>query len=278
MIRALVIAADLLRESVRRKWILALLGIVSLFLVLLAFTLEMDVVDGALAATRWFGKDVRTDIRSADVALRPIFRAASYVIFYGGIPFLILGCADFAVSLLSPGRIEHLLALPLRRWELLVGTYLGVLVLALGCALYASGGLVVLLGVKTGVWTLRPLLSAMLCALGFATVYAVMLACSVWVRSSAVAASGGVLIFALGIISGKRTTLAPLFEEGLGRSAFELFIAPFPRMTTLASFAAGLEEGEVLSTQLLVSMGAGFLLFALAALALAVWRFERTDY
>jgi Cu-processing system permease protein len=51
----------------------------------------------------------------------------------------------------SPGRIEHLLALPVRRAELVLGTFLGVIALVLLGAVYASAGLVLVLGSKTGV-------------------------------------------------------------------------------------------------------------------------------
>src|SRR5262249_23980582 len=135
------VAFDLFREAASRRWFLSLgLGI-TLLLAVLGLTLRLDVVDGALAATRLFGKVLHTDIRSVDVALRPVFRAASYVIFYGGLGFGILACADFAPSLLAPGRIEHLLALPVQRWQLLGGTFLGVLGLSTIFALYGAGGL-----------------------------------------------------------------------------------------------------------------------------------------
>ena len=69
-----------------RKWFLALGIGITLVLGSLASTLRMDVVDGALAATRLFGKPLHADIRSVDVALRPVFRAGRATsIFYGGL-------------------------------------------------------------------------------------------------------------------------------------------------------------------------------------------------
>ena len=97
----------------------------TLLLGVLLSALRLEVVDGALAATRLFGSDLGTDIRAVDVALRPVFRIAAYLVFYGGLILGILSSADFGSSLLTPGRIGHLLAQPVRRWELLVGTWLG---------------------------------------------------------------------------------------------------------------------------------------------------------
>ncbi|MGZ6069796.1 MAG: hypothetical protein ACXWK8_01190, partial [Myxococcaceae bacterium] len=135
---SVAVALDLLREAAARRWFLALGIALTGLLLLLLTSLRLDVVDGALAATRLFGKPVDHSIQAADVALRPVFLVASQLVFWGGLAFGVLSCADFAPALLSPGRIEHLLALPVRRWELLAGTFLGVLVLALGGALYAS--------------------------------------------------------------------------------------------------------------------------------------------
>ena len=130
------IAGYVLREAAARKFILAfLLGVTGL-LVTLSLSLRIEVVDGALAASRLFGELLPTDIRAVDVALRPVFMAAAGIVFYGGILFGIVACSDFAPSLLSPGRIEHLLALPLRRWHLLAGTLLGVMTLAVLGAVY----------------------------------------------------------------------------------------------------------------------------------------------
>src|SRR5262249_41105822 len=140
-VKTFAVALDLLREAASRRWFLALGGAITLLLAVLGLALQIEVVDGALAATRLFGEVMRTDIQSVDVALRPVFRAAAYVVCYGGLAFGVLACADFAPSLLAPGRIEHLLSLPVRRWELCAGTFLGVMALAVGGAVYGAGGL-----------------------------------------------------------------------------------------------------------------------------------------
>ena len=202
--KVFAVAMDLLREAASRKWFLALAAGITLVLGILAFALRLDVVDGALAATRFFGKTLRTDIRSADIALRPVFQGTAYMIFYGGLSFGIVACADFGPSLLAPGRIEHLLALPLRRSELLAGTFLGVLILSVLGALYGAGGLALILGVKTGVYTIRPVIAALLASVTFAAIYGAMLAVAVVIRSAAISAATGVLLLIAGTIAGYR--------------------------------------------------------------------------
>lgn len=273
------VALDLWREAASRKWFLGLAVGLTLLLVVIASSLELEVVDGALAASKLFGDLIAsTDIRAADVALRPVFAGAAYVIFYGGLVFGVLSTADFAPSLLSPGRIEHLLSLPVRRWELIAGTFVGVLGVALAGALYASGGFTLILGVKTGVWTPRLVGAALLAVLSFATVYGAMLAAAMFARSAAVSGIAGLAVLVLGIVAGKREVLAPMFEPGLRRSAFEAVTRGLPPLSSVADLAAGLAGTEAVDPGALVRRLTGVVVFGLALLLVGVWRFDTRDF
>jgi len=272
------IAGDVLREAKSRRWFLGLWLGITLVLVLLALGLRMDVVDGALAATRLFGKPLGGDIRSAQVALRPVFEAAAYLFFYGGLLFGIVACSDFAPSLLSPGRIEHLLSLPIRRWELLGGTFLGVMCLSMAGSLYGATGLVVLLGIKTGAWTAGPLLASVLAGLSFAPIYSMMLAAALVVRSAALSAASGAAMMLLGIVSSYRTSLAPMIEPGLRRTSFEVALVAIPRVSQLAKLSASVAASRPVALRAAVLLSLGFCAFSLALLAAQAWYFERRDF
>jgi Cu-processing system permease protein len=278
-VRSLAVARDLLREARARRWILALLAGATGVLVLAAFGLELEVVDGALAASRFFGGRTSAGaIGAADVALRPLFEATSYTVFYGGLFFGVVACADFAPTLLAPGRIEHLLALPVRRAELVVGTFLGVEALVLGGALYGGLGLSLIVVAKTGVFGWAPLVAALLAAAGFAAVYAVMIAAAMAVRSAALSAAAGTALVVVGIVAGFRASLAPMFERGASRALFLLLTAPVPHPSELARHAARVANAApVDARQVLVQLG-GTALFAAAALVLGVAVFERKDF
>jgi ABC-type transport system involved in multi-copper enzyme maturation permease subunit len=272
------IAGYVLREAASRKFILAFLIGITLVLMVLSLSLKLEVLDGALAATRLFGKEMDTNILAVDVALRPLFKACAYVVFYGGILFGIVACSDFAPSLLSPGRIEHLLALPLQRWHILTGTFLGVMTLALSGALYGSVGLLVIFGVKTGFWTTGPLIAAVLACGSFAAVYAVMLTTATLVRSAALCAAAGFLIFVGGIIAGYRSSIARVFEEGLSRTLFQGVTTVLPRLSALADASADLAASQPLEVKSLETLVAGVVVFGLGVLAVGLWRFEGKDY
>lgn len=272
------IAGYVLREALSRKFILAFMVGITLVLAVVALSLRIEVVDGALAATRLFGNMLHTSIRAVDVALRPFYMASAYIVFYGGIMFGIVACSDFAPSLLSPGRIEHLLALPLQRWHILSGTFLGVMTLAVGGSVYGAGGLTLILGFKTGYWTLGPLIAALLACVSFAAVYAVMLTTATLVRSAALCAAAGFIFLVGGIIAGQRATIGPLFEEGFSRSAFNAVTLLLPRLSTLATVGANLAASLPMEVKSLSALLSGVLVFGLGALALGFWRFEGRDY
>jgi ABC-type transport system involved in multi-copper enzyme maturation permease subunit len=274
----LSIAADLWRHAFARKWFLVLGAAVTLFLAVIALSLRMDVVDGALAGMRLFGRPKTIEITAVDVALRPIFKAGAIVIYYPFTIFLIALCAEFAPSLLAPGRIEHLLSMPVRRWELVLGTYLGVVGLSALFALYGSGGLCLILGVKTGVLTLRPVLAALLGTISFAAIYSAMVAVAVLARSATSSAGVGIAVYFAGVLAGYRTTLAPMISEGLPRHAFEAVTALLPRISALGNVASQMAGGQAVSATHVAGLVIGFLAFAGAVLAVAVWGFERKDF
>ncbi len=278
-VRSLAVARDLLREARARRWILALVAGATVLLLLAGFGLQLEVVDGALAATRFFGgRTSHGAIRAADVALRPLFEGTSYTVFYGGLGLGVLACADFAPTLLAPGRIEHLLSLPVRRAELVLGTFLGVEALVLGGALYGGLGLSLIVLAKTGVFGWAPVVAALLAAAAFSALYAAMVATAMLVRSAALSAAVGAVVLVAGIVAGFRASLAPLFVRGVSRGAFLLLTAPLPRVSELARHAARVANALPLDAgQLLVQLG-GTALFSGAVLALAVALFEQKDF
>ena len=271
-------AFDLLKEAVARKWIVAVSVLITLMLLTLAFFLRLDVVDGALAASRFFGRDMGSDIRAVDIELKPLFQAAGGLLFYS---CLILGAfitADFAPGLLSPGRIEHTLSLPVKRWELLTGMFSGVLILVLLGCMYAAGGFTIILGIKTGYWTSAPVVTGLLAVAAFCAVYGPMLAVAVFFRSSAVSGAAGGLIISLGIMASYRAEMAGMFQPGTGRWIFEILTAPFPRIVKLSTFAMNLDYAVSTDWLELVRLIAGHILFGSAALIVGILGFDKKDF
>ncbi|MER2566328.1 MAG: ABC transporter permease subunit [Myxococcaceae bacterium] len=277
MRQALRVAVDLLLEARRRKWFLALFGGITLVLVVLGFSLELEVVDGALAGSKLFGSLLSDEIVSADRVLAGVYLGAAYAAFYGGALFLAVACSDFAPELLAPGRIELLLSLPIARWQLLFGTYFGVLVITALGVVYGAAGLSVLLGVKTGLWSVTLLLGSLVGLSGFAAIYAVMVCVTFFVRSAAVSGAAGIATLVLGVLASYRESLMTLMEPGVGRTLFSWVMLPLPRLGTLATISARIAAEQALEPEVVTRLLLGTGVFTVALLAVAAWRFERMD-
>jgi len=272
------VAWDLLLEASRRRWFLALFGGITLVLVVLGFSLQLDVVDGAIAGSKLFGSIMSSDIVSANRVMSGVFIVVAYVSFYGGAFFLAIACSDFAPELLAPGRIEQLLSLPVSRWQLLFGTFLGVVTLAAIGTLYGAGGITILLGVKTGMWNAKLLLGSVVGWVGFCTLYAVMLTTNFFVRSAALSGATAVVTLILGIVASFRESIAIAMNEGIGRELFSWAMLPFPRLGTLAIVSAHLAASEAVDSGMLGRLLGGCVIFSVALLSVAAWRFERKDF
>jgi ABC-type transport system involved in multi-copper enzyme maturation permease subunit len=272
------VALDLLLEAFRRRWFLALFGAITLVLVVLGASLQLEVVDGLIAGSKLFGAVMSDRMLSVHRVMGAVFTATAYAAFYGGAFFLAIACSDFAPELLAPGRIEHLLSLPLARWQLLFGTYLGVVVLAGLGTLYGAGGLTVLLGVKTGEWSAGLLVGSAVGWVGFCALYAVMLTAALFVRSAALSGALGVVTLILGVVASYRDSIAETLSRGLARSVFSWAMVPIPRLGTLAETAAALAASEPVAWATVSRLLVGTGLFSVALLSVAAWRFERKDF
>jgi Cu-processing system permease protein len=272
------VTLDLLREAIRRRWFLALFLAITGVLLTLGLSLRIDVIDGAIAGSRLFGAVFSQDIVVVDKVMASVSMATAYASFYVGALFLAVACSDFAPELLAPGRIEHVLSLPVSRWQLLLGTYLGVMVLAAAAMAYGAGGLTVLLGMKTGVWSVSLLVGSAIGWCGFCALYGAMLTSAFFVRSAALSAATGVVTLILGIVSSYRDDVAEVLSEGLNRQIFRTAMLPFPRFATLATASAHFAGGSPVNLENLARLIIGAFVFSAALLSVAAWRFERSDY
>lgn len=272
------VALEVLREALNRKWFLGIALGISVFLILLWNVLQFDIVDGALAATQLFGDMVGSTIQSADVALRPAFRAASYVIYYGVLLFGIAVCAPLVTTLLAPGRIDYLLALPIARWELILGSYMGVLILTLGGTLYGAAGFMTVLGLKTGIWSTGILIATSLSSVTFAAIYAAMLTTAVFIRYTPVIIIAGLCVLIGGILASNIEFILPEIQTLWLRDLLSALSHFIPRVARVSHYAADIAGGMPIEPAMLIRSLTGMVFFGLSMLCLGLWHFERKDF
>lgn len=230
------IALDVLREAAASRYLIVLFGLIFLGLIALALSFDLEIVNGAIATGKILGSAVigKDNPMSAQAFLAPLMQSLVYVVFYGGMLFLIVAVADIAPRVLAPGRVELLLSLPLRRTELVLGIYIGVLLIGVLAAALAIGGGSLVLFVKTEIVTPAPFLGAVTALLGFATVYGVMLAVSTVGRSAALSAGAAILVYVVGVATSDRALVLSLIRKPFTREVMAVLMGPLPRLKALA--------------------------------------------
>jgi ABC-type transport system involved in multi-copper enzyme maturation permease subunit len=223
---------------------------------------------------------------------------AGFVADTAGVLLALIWTAGFLPGFLEAGSITVLLAKPVPRWSLLVGKYLGVLGFVTLQAIFFVGGTWLALGVSTGVWLPHYLLCVPVLFLHFAIFFSVSACLAVWTRSTVVCMLGSLAFWALcwGTNHGWHTAQAAVaagaeWPSSWGHYLLETSYWVLPKPADLNwllfdSLHADHFFGKVLDYGALQSKGLFHLelsiltsvLFAVAALALAVRRFVWTDY
>ena len=285
------IAADVVREAAARRYLAVVFGLIAFAQIALALALDLDVVEGAIVASKLFGSALGGasngaatpdgalgGVQHVQDQLRPVFRLLTGAVYHLGMVFGVVATGDIAVKSLSPGRVELLLSLPVRRWELLIGTFLGVGFIALAGAVFAVGGFSAVLFWKAGYFTAAPLWGAVMGVLGFLIVYSAMLLATTIARSAALASGTGILVYLLSVIADDRAEVRSWFTAGWGREVAGWVIAPLPKLRTLGSVGRDLAVGDLVDSIDLVPAGVAAVAFVAACLVAAVLQVERKDW
>lgn len=279
----LALVGHTVREA-RHKWTLvALFLLTSLFLILLATLVNVDIVEGTIASAKLFGTmelplgDQSIQITEAVTVLQTIL-----VGFVGsfGLLLALFVTGNVIPRTLEPGWIDLLVAQPVSRWALIVGRTLGAMAVVTLSLAYLFGGSWAILAWKTGFGNAGFLLSGTLILITYATCYAGMVLVGVLTRSSPLSIVAGVGIWTMGWI------LLPLHRYAEWTTAFR---AGWPRNLASALSetlywslpkTAELTRNAVDATRLeaprLLPMLAS-LPFLVGCLGLACWWFTRQD-
>ena len=273
------VAGDVVREAVFSKYLIVLFGIIFLGLLSLALSLDLEVVDGMISAGKLFGGSfIGGPPMAAGQLLQSILPVVVYLVSFLGCIFMIIAVADIAPRVLQPGRVELTLSLPIRRHELVLGIYLGVLVIAAASTLFGIGGASLVLFYKLKLLSAAPLVGALTAFVGFLAIYGAMLASSCVARSPALAAGVGFLIFGAGLATSDRRLVLSLMKSGLTRELAALLMGPLPRLKALADIGGEYSAGHVIRWSEAVPVLGGSVAFGLFFVAVACIVVTVKDY
>jgi ABC-type transport system involved in multi-copper enzyme maturation permease subunit len=146
----LALIQDTFREAMARKIFWGLFALSALMVLFFLFILKIDLVEGATATLSLFGNTSKEqDVKKL---VKGVYAGIATFLYTWGMFLAVFASSGLVPSVLEPGRIELLLSKPVRRWHLLLGRYVGNLLLIFANTAFLVLGVWLIMGWKTGIW------------------------------------------------------------------------------------------------------------------------------
>jgi len=274
---------DVWREAAARWTLIAYFLLSSMFILIFAFAVNLDIVDGALAGAQLFGNDV--NMRGAVSIEKLVVGFESG--FSGVLYFLCTFLAIFATAHLVPrmqekGTIDLYLSRPVARVKLLLSRYVAGLLLAGTNIFYLIGSMWLIVMWKTHVAHPRFFVAGLIILFMVATLLAFAFLVGVVTSSTAVSIMASYAIFFFGglLIAHDRyaAAVSKEWQAALINSLYWIFPKTAEMFSAVVAFVSENRVPEQMSKALaptpFLTTGA----FAVACLILASWLFHRKEF
>ncbi len=276
---------DVMREAAARWTLIAYFVLSSLFIIIFASAVNLDIVNGTLAGAQLFGH--KAQIRHAgDLDIEKLvlgFESTFSTVLYFLCTFLaIFATAHLVPRLQEKGTIDLYLARPVSRVRLLMSRYVAGLVLAASNIVYLFGSIWLIVMWKTHVVHPRFFLAGAINLFVVATMLAFAFVVGVVTSSTGVSimSTYALFFFAPLLLALKRVSAA--FSKDWQVWLTNTLYWIVPKTTELGQAVFGYVSGGELTQRMNVDVGLAPYLstaaFAVACLALASWFFYRKEF
>jgi ABC-type transport system involved in multi-copper enzyme maturation permease subunit len=274
MSTTIALVRDTFREALARKIFWGLYGLSTVLILFFLFILKIDIVEGAIASISLFGA---TPDRSVNVEqlVRQVYAGIATFLFTWGTLIAVFASAGLVPSVLEPGRIELLLSKPVTRRHILLGRYLGNLLVVAANSLYLVLGIWTILGIKTGIWSPSFLWAIVLTIFVFSVFLTVVVWIGVVFESAALATMITVGIAILSAILAQRGIVEKLLSSEWSRQLWNALYHVLPKFYDLGDMTRRLVLDRTVESFMPVWSSA---LFAAVVLLWSLQIFARRDF
>ncbi|HKB79742.1 MAG TPA: ABC transporter permease subunit [Thermoanaerobaculia bacterium] len=276
---------DVMREAAARWTLIAYFLLSTIFILIFASAVNLDIVDGALAGAKLFGRDVQMS-GSGTVSIEKLvlgFESGFSAILY----FLCTFLAIFATAHLVPrmqekGTIDLYLSRPVSRVKLLLSRYVAGLVLAGSNIVYLIGSIWLIVMWKTHVVHPRFLIAGLIILLVAATLLAFAFVIGVVTSSTAVSIMTTYGLFFFAIMLAGHDRIAAALSRPWQAWIIQTLYWIFPKTAELGESVVAYVSGNQVPERIAQALSpAPFLTtaaFGIACLVLASWLFQRKEF
>ena len=275
---------DVMREAAARWTLIAYFLLSTIFILIFASAVNLDIVNGTLAGARLFGKEVTMSGNEISIERLVLgFESGFSAVLY----FLCTFLAIFATAHLVPrmqekGTIDLYLARPVARVKLLLSRYVAGLVLAGSNIVYLIGSIWLIVVWKTHVVHPRFFLAGAVILFVIATLLAFAFVVGVVTSSTAVSimTSYGLFFFAI-MLAGHERIAAAVSKEWQAWLINTLYWI-IPKTAELGEAVVAYVSGNQVPERVAAALNPMPFLttgaFAIVCLILASWLFQRKEF
>ncbi|HKA36813.1 MAG TPA: ABC transporter permease subunit [Thermoanaerobaculia bacterium] len=275
---------EVFREAAARWTLVAYFALSSLFILIFAMAVNLDVVNGALAGAKLFGQSVHLPDRTIDIDRMVLGFESGFsgFLYLVGTFLALFATAHLVPRLQEKGTIDLYLSRPVGRIPLLLSRYSGGMLLAAANLLYLIGAIWIIIVWKTRVVHASFLLGGVTILFTIAVLLAFAFLVGVATSSTGVSLMSTYAVFFLAAILAAHKKIAAAMSSEWSAKLVEGLYWVFPKTAELGrATVASVGGSQVLRGAAPANLFAVYgstALFGLAALALACWLFSRKDF
>lgn len=273
---------DVMREAAARWTLVAYFFLSTIFILIFASAINLDIVDGALAGAKLFGKEVQVNGSMSIEKLVLGFESGFSGVLYVLCTFLaIFATAHLVPRMQEKGTIDLYLSRPVSRVKLILSRYVAGLILAGSNVLYLIGSIWMIVAWKTHVLHPRFLLAGAVILFLIATLMAFAFLIGVITSSTAVSIMATFGVFFFGVMLAGHARIEAALSKEWQAFAIKLLYWIMPKTAELATAVVVYVAGVQTHNDMLQITPAPFIstaIFGLVCLVLASWLFQRKEF
>ena len=274
---------DVMREAAARWTLVAYFFLSTIFIIVFASAINLDIVDGALAGAKLFGKEVDMNDSISIEKLVLGFESGFSVFLYIICTFMaIFATAHLVPRMLDKGTVDLYLSRPVSRVKLLLSRYVAGLILSASNLIYLIGTVWLIVVWKTGVTHGRFLLGGLIIFMVIAVLLAFAFLVGVMTSSTAVSIMTTFGIFFFGLAMAGHEKYAAAVSKEWQAWLIETLYWVFPKTAEMGQAVFAFVGGSEMPERVLrVLTPAPFLTtaaFGAVCLVLASWLFTRKEF
>jgi ABC-type transport system involved in multi-copper enzyme maturation permease subunit len=270
----LALLLDTFQEA-RARWLFwGLFGLSSLLIAIFLFILRIDLVQGAIS---FMGIESTTHpIYNIQKFVNVSYAWVSIILYIWGTFLAIFASAGLIPSVLEAGRISLLLSKPLTRTMLLLGRYLGNILIVAINNVYLICSIWIVIGIKTKIWETRFLLAIPITIFIFAVLLCVVVLIGVVFESAALSVMAPAALMLISTILAQRQIVVRLLDSEWSRQLWLAFYWIVPKFFDLGAAMKQIIEYDHDANWVTPVWTSA--IFGMVVLSSAIYIFQRRDF